>query len=220
MVDRMDAHEAAAMIGRGATVVDPLPSSVFMHEHLPGAVSLPLDTLVPAAVERWDRSAPIVVYGSDQHCDVGSRTAHRLERLGFTGVSVLTGGRAAWTVLGFATDGQVGDRRRVSQFVTQPITVTIDATVGDVIAQGTWDRPAAVLGDRRVLLGALHPSAADLPAGTRVEGAMTSAPGTIRPDVRIDDALAQLAKDHLDHVLVTTVSGELVGMLVADHAHV
>lgn len=133
----------------------------------------------------------------------------------------LIGGRAAWTVLGLPTEGHVGDRRRVSQFVLEARTVDIDETIADVRALGgEWTAPAAVVGAGNVLLGALHPRAAGLPGQTPVEQAMVLAPGTIRPDLRVDEALAQLADDHLDHVFVTTVSGVLVGLLVAGQTHV
>jgi CBS domain-containing protein len=49
---------------------------------------------------------------------------------------------------------------------------------------------------------------------------MTPAPGTIRPDVRVDDVAEQLRADHLDHVLVTTVSGVIVGIIVTEELHV
>jgi len=133
----------------------------------------------------------------------------------------LIGGRAAWTVLGLPTEGSVGDRRRISQFVIAPITIPVDATVGDVAA-GHWplDCPVAVLGEGHVLLGALQPSARRLPAQTPVQRAMQPAPATIRPDRRVDDVLDQLEKDHLAHVFVTTASGELVGLAVRDAIHV
>lgn len=135
-------------------------------------------------------------------------------------MSDLIGGRAAWTVLGLPTEGQVGDRRRVSQFVLEARTVGIDATIADVLAQGEWSAPAAVVGPGGVLLGAMQPTAAALPGPTPVEQAMTSAPGTIRPDLRIDEVMSQLDEDHLDHIFVTTASGVLVGLIIPGETHV
>ena len=48
---------------------------------------------------------------------------------------------------------------------------------------------------------------------------MIAAPGTIRPELRLEDAVAQLQRDGLDHVLVTAVDGTLVGLLAADDVH-
>ena len=133
----------------------------------------------------------------------------------------LVGGRAAWTVLGLPTEGSVGDHRRISQFVIQPATAPVDATIGDVrVDTAHPDCPVAVLGESRVLVGALQPTALQLPAKSPVERAMQPAPSTIRPDERVEDVLDQLEKDHLDHVFVTTASGELVGLAVRDAIHV
>jgi hypothetical protein len=77
-----------------------------------------------------------------------------------------------------------------------------------------------VVNDDGVVLGALHPTAAALPTSTRVEEAMVPAPGTIRPELRIDEVAAQLRKDGLDYVLVTAVDRVHVGLAVTDELHV
>lgn len=96
----------------------------------------------------------------------------------------------------------------------------IDATIADVVALGHLRYAVPVLGPGDVVLGAVQPAARDLPPQTPVERAMVPAPGTIRPDVRVEDVIQQLRADHLDHVLVTTVSGVLVGIVVTDELHV
>jgi len=132
----------------------------------------------------------------------------------------LVGGRAAWTTLAMPTEGQVGDARRIAAYVQQARTVPLDATIADVVALGDLRYAVPVLGPDDVVLGAVEPSARALPGDTPVERAMTPAPGTIRPDVRVDDVARQLHDDHLDHVLVTTVSGVLVGLIVTEELHV
>ena len=117
MAKRIDALVAQRILGRGAQLVDVLPASIFVQEHLPGARSIPLETMNAAAVADVRRDESVVVYCFDQHRDLSARAACRLEQLGFTGVSDVIGGRAAWTVLGLPTEGQIGDRRRVSAFV-------------------------------------------------------------------------------------------------------
>jgi CBS domain-containing protein len=77
-----------------------------------------------------------------------------------------------------------------------------------------------VLGANRVLLGALQSTALQLPPDTPVDRAMQPAPGTIRPDLRIDEVIRQLDDDHLDQVFVTTARGELVGLAVRGLLHV
>ncbi len=132
----------------------------------------------------------------------------------------LIGGRAAWTVLGLPTEGQIGDSRRISSVVAPAPSVGIDATINDVIALGIVQHPVAVLGPEGVLLGALQLTARGLPPDTPVERAMIPAPGTIRPDMRIDAVAVQLQKDQVDHVFVTTVAGVLLGLIVTNDLHV
>jgi len=134
-------------------------------------------------------------------------------------VYALVGGRAAWTVLGLPTEGQVGDRRRISKFVQPVASVGIGATVGDVRALDARS-PVVVVADGDIVLGLVEDTASSLPADTPVEQMMVPAPGTIRPDVRIDDALRQLRRDHLAYSLVTTARGELVGIVRPDEVHV
>ena len=80
--------------------------------------------------------------------------------------------------------------------------------------------PVPVTSSDGILLGAIHPSAAGLPSETPVERAMDPAPGTIRPELRIEDVTEQLRRDHLDHVFVTAVNGVLVGLVITDELHV
>jgi CBS-domain-containing membrane protein len=140
--------------------------------------------------------------------------------MGFTDVSLLEGGRAAWTVLGLPTEGQIGDARRVKHHIVETPTVSIDATVADVIELGPFPYVAAVLADGGVVVGALEPTVVDLPRRTRVAEVMIPAPSTIRPDLRVDEVARRLADDGLDHILVTTADGVLVGLVTPKGLHV
>lgn len=65
--------------------------------HIEGAELVPLDTL-PAAVEGWDRSVPVVVV-----CRSGGRSgkaARIMEDMGFGNVASLAGGMVRWNELG------------------------------------------------------------------------------------------------------------------------
>jgi len=135
-------------------------------------------------------------------------------------VSDLIGGRAAWTVLGLPTEGQIGDRRRVSSYVLDAPAVDIGATVSDVRAVAINGRPTAVVNAEHVLLGAIQSTGLQLPGNTPVESIMITAPGTIRPDLRVEEAVQQVRDDSLDHIYVTTVSGMLLGLLIPDEIHV
>jgi rhodanese-related sulfurtransferase len=43
-------------------LLEVLPESEYNEEHLPGAVNIPLKSLSPDAVARFDKSKPTVVY--------------------------------------------------------------------------------------------------------------------------------------------------------------
>jgi len=67
MSKRIDALKAQRMIKRGVQLVDVLPSSIFVQEHLPGARSVPLETMDRSTVAELRRDKPVVVYCFDQH---------------------------------------------------------------------------------------------------------------------------------------------------------
>lgn len=220
MAERVDALEAKELIGQGVVVFDALPESIWRQEHLPGARSMPLATFEPSKVEDLGRDEPLLVYCFDQHCDLSARMSRRLDELGFERVHDLIGGRAAWTALGLPTEGSVGDRRRLANSVQPAPAVRLDATVADLVALGRQRFRTAVVTDDQILMGALQPEAADLPGQTKVADIMDPAPGTIRPELRVEEAIAQLRRDGVDHVFVTAVDGRLYGLAVTDELHV
>jgi CBS domain-containing protein len=132
----------------------------------------------------------------------------------------MVGGRAAWTVLGLPTEGQIGDARRISHYVLAAPTVNIASTIAGAASVAEADLPVAVVSDDGVLLGALSTTALGLPARRPVEAVMIPAPATIRPDLRVDKVIKQLNEDKLEHVYVTTASGVLVGIVVREETHV
>lgn len=220
MVIRVDAVDARQLIEDGITVLDALPEKIWQQEHLPTARSQPLESFQPDAVDDLARDAPLLVYCFDQHCDLSARMSRRLHELGFTRVHDLIGGRAAWTALGYPTEGSVADRRRIAHSVQTVPTVALDATIDDVRSLGEQRFPTPVVTSDGVVMGAVHPTAAALPGTTKVADVMVPAPGTIRPEQRIDEVAEQLRKDGLDHVLVTAVDGTLIGLVVTAELHV
>ena len=95
-------------------------------------------------------------------------------------------------------------------------TVSVDATVADVLAVGDIPYTVVVLGPDDVVVGALRPTVRALPPKTRVRDVMIPAPSTIRPDLRVEEVARRFAKDGLDHLLVTTASGVLVGLVTME----
>jgi len=97
-------------------------------------------------------------------------------------------------------------------------TVDIGGSIGDV---GDVQGPIAVVDSDGVLLGSLDAAAvASLPPATAVAPIMVPAPGTIRPELRIDEVASRLRDDSLDHVFVTTIAGVLLGIVTPEDLHV
>ena len=137
--------------------------------------------------------------------------------MGFADVYMLEGGRAAWTVLGLPTEGQIGDARRIGPRAVDVPSVPVDATVRDVVALGDIPYTVVVLGPDDVVVGALRPAVSTrCPLGHRVRDIMIPAPATIRPDLRVEEVARRFAKDGLDHVLVSTVNGVLIGLVTME----
>jgi rhodanese-related sulfurtransferase len=67
MSKRIDIDRARRLIRRGAQLVDVLPTSIYVEEHLPKAVNLPLESLDRDSFLAIDPKRPIVVYCFDQH---------------------------------------------------------------------------------------------------------------------------------------------------------
>ena len=64
---RIDVIRAQRLVKRGAQLIDVLPETIFVQEHLPDARSLPLETLTADTSSVLDRSRGLVVYCFDQH---------------------------------------------------------------------------------------------------------------------------------------------------------
>jgi rhodanese-related sulfurtransferase len=219
MITRVDALEARVLIDDGITVLDALPEAIWQREHLPGARSMPLETFEPSKVDDLDTAQPVLVYCFDQHCDLSARLSRRLDELGFEHVHDLIGGRAAWTALGLPTEGSVGDRRRISHYVDVVDALPLDGTMADYHQLGEQRFPIPVVTGDGVLMGVVHATAAGLAPETVLADVMVPAPGTIRPELRIEEVTEQLRSDGLDHVFVTKVDGTLIGLVVAAELH-
>jgi len=53
------------LLGEGAQLVEVLPAEEYADEHLPGAVNIPLWRLDRHALDRLDRTRPVIVYCHD-----------------------------------------------------------------------------------------------------------------------------------------------------------
>ena len=83
-------------------VVDARYPETFEREHLPGASSLPWRDINEASTAHLSREALYVVYCWNASCHASTKTAQRLEALGFK-VKELHGGLQDWKKQGFPT---------------------------------------------------------------------------------------------------------------------
>lgn len=74
MVEVIDLDEVRRLLDEeGAQLVEVLPRAEYEEEHLPGALSLPLKSIGPAAAGALDPARPVIVYCYDWLCDMSPR---------------------------------------------------------------------------------------------------------------------------------------------------
>jgi rhodanese-related sulfurtransferase len=214
MTTTVDLDGLDALVRNGAVVIDVLPASTYADVHVPGARNIPLTELDDSATSDLDRSTPVVVYCFDYQCDLSPRAAARLESLGFEHVADFVSGRAAWTADGRPTEGEIGDRDRISGCVRRDVPrCGPDATATDARALiGDWEL-CAVVDSEGILLGVVRADALEGADNLAVRDLLLPGPGTVRPDARVTEMAEQLDRDRLEHVLVTTFGGRLIGLL-------
>src|SRR6266498_2205315 len=64
MPTSVDLAQLKELLERGAQLVEVLPAAEYADEHLPGAISLPVQQLDATSAARLDRGRPVVVYCS------------------------------------------------------------------------------------------------------------------------------------------------------------
>ena len=57
--------EVKQLLEQGAQLVDVLAAEEFEHDHLPGAINIPLKMLDASSAARLDRNRPVLVYCND-----------------------------------------------------------------------------------------------------------------------------------------------------------
>ena len=215
MSSTVDLAQLDELRAHGAVVVDVLPEATYTEVHLPGAINIPLTRMDQRRVADLDRSRPIVVYCFDHQCDLSptrqpdSRTSGSLRCT--TSRPVAPRGRAT----AVRRRGAIGDRDRIGPLVRADVPRGApDATVGEARKTiGEWEL-FVVTDANDVVLGIVR---ADVlhgqPDELAVDALLVPGPGTVRPDPHVPDMAQQLRRDHLEHVLVTTFSGHLLGLL-------
>ncbi len=85
------------------TIVDVSDRNTFNNNHILGAVTMPLDRLVEIAQSTLEFTRDIYIYGAT--AEETATAADYLRSAGFTQVSELKGGFAAWKAIDGPTDG-------------------------------------------------------------------------------------------------------------------
>lgn len=88
------------------TIVDTRDRQAFNTSHIMGAISLVDSELVARATKNLEKTRDIYVYNSTD--EKTTESAELLRQEGYTNVSELTGGLAAWKALGYPIEGNAG----------------------------------------------------------------------------------------------------------------
>lgn len=141
------------------------------------------------------------------------RAAWRLESLDFSDVYDFAAGKAAWLAAGLPIEGADAATPRAGDHARKDVpTCQLDeslCTVRERVRAAGFDT-CIVINKQRIVLGRLALTSDD---DRTVEEAMSSGPSTIRPDTPLATITQSLRDKGLSSALVTTLEGELVGLL-------
>ena len=130
-------------------------------------------------------------------------------------------GKAAWLASGLPIEGadasvpRAGDHAR-ADVPTCRLSESLQSVRERVRAAG-WDA-CIVVNEERIVLGRLGRSALTRDDDASVEQEMSEGPSTIRPDTTLETITTRLREQNLATALVTTLDGQLVGVLRLDDA--
>ncbi len=154
------------------------------------------------------------------------RAACRLESLGLKQVYAYTTGLADWTANGLPTEGTKAgvlregvvcrDALRARDAVnTDTVACRLQDTIGHVKERmkSAGQHQCVVTSDEGVVLGRLRGRALDRDPDASVEAVMEAGPSTIRPDVSLAEFTEHMRAKNVGSVLVTTSTGQLIGIL-------
>lgn len=117
----LTASEVQTLASSGkATLLHVLPEEHYQGAHLHSAVNACVYEMVfldKVAEQLTDKSAPIIVYGAGGGSLDAEVAAEKLEKAGYSNVSVFTGGLAEWQAQGFPTEGSGAFARPDTQAV-------------------------------------------------------------------------------------------------------
>lgn len=133
-------------------------------------------------------------------------------------------GKAAWLAAGLPSEGADATVPRAGGHARADVpTCGLDDSLQEVrerVRAAGWDT-CIVVNEHRIVLGRLGRAAFARDDDVRVAEAMNEGPSTIRPDTALETIVRRLRDKKLSTALVTTLEGELVGVLrIEDAEHV
>ncbi len=144
------------------------------------------------------------------------RAASRLESLGLTNIYDFAAGKATWLAAGLTIEGSDAATPRAGDHARKDVpTCQLDeplTAVRERVSATGWDT-CIVINEQRIVLGRLGRSALSNSDAQTVEEAMSAGPSTIRPDTPLATITQRLRDKNLTSALVTTLEGELIGLL-------
>ena len=87
-------------------LVEVLSEEEFRRLHIAGAVHIPFNRMGTEARKRFQKDDEIVLYCMDAECRASSIAADKLEGMGFTSISIYSGGKQDWAAGGLPVEGE------------------------------------------------------------------------------------------------------------------
>src|SRR4030095_9932633 len=138
--------------------VEVLPASEYKKEHLPQAISIPLETMTSETTKSLRKDVAVIVYCADFQCALSARAAWRLESMGFQEVYRYTPGKADWLAAGFETEGTQAQKPRNRNMIQQAVpTCSLRERLEDVKSRRRQNQDiCVVVNDRNIVLGVIQ----------------------------------------------------------------
>lgn len=131
-------------------------------------------------------------------------------------------GKKDWLAAGLPTEGKRAGQVRAGHVSRpNPLTCRPGDQVGDVrrrLGSDGWEA-CIIVNDHDVVEGRIRPTdLADVDGKTMVEEVMELGPTSIRPDTGLESITKRMRKAGVASILVTSGSGELLGVLYREDA--
>lgn len=89
-------------------IINPLAQKYYKDCSIPGSVNIPLSPIEKfrsSILAQYKKNQKIITYCGSVDCSLGKQAAHELKSLGFTNVSMYSGGVKEWRKRGYPCEG-------------------------------------------------------------------------------------------------------------------